>query len=103
MLAAFITPMKEQRDFLRDQLKGTKFIEVYVKCSIEECLRRDPKGLYKKARMGLIPGYTGISSPFEEPDKPDLILDTQQMSVDESVSAVLHYMEKTGFLKLHKG
>ena len=103
VLAAFITPMKEQRDFLRDQLKGTKFIEVYVKCSIEECLRRDPKGLYKKARMGLIPGYTGISSPFEEPDKPDLILDTQQMSVDESVSAVLHYMEKTGFLKLHKG
>jgi adenylylsulfate kinase len=103
VLTAFITPMREQRDFLRNQFKGTKFIEVYVKCSIEECLRRDPKGLYKKARMGLIPEYTGISSPFEEPDKPDLILDTQQMSFDESVSAVLRYSEEIGFLKPHKG
>lgn len=99
VLTAFITPFESQRKFVRGRFRNTKFIEVYVKCPIEECVRRDPKGLYKKARMGIIENYTGISSPFEEPEVPDLVLDTQKMSLDESVSAVMDYVTKTGFLK----
>lgn len=99
VLTAFITPFKSQRKFIRGRFQNVKFIEVYVKCPLEECVRRDPKGLYKKAQMGIIENYTGISSPFEEPEIPDLVLDTQIMSLDESVSAVLDYVKKTGFLK----
>jgi adenylylsulfate kinase len=99
VLTAFITPFESQRKFVRDRFRNTKFLEVYVKCPLEECVRRDPKGLYKKAQAGIIKNYTGISSPFEEPEAPDLVLDTRKMGLDESVSAVLDYLKKTGFLK----
>ena len=77
-----------------------KYIEIYVKCDIEECVRRDPKGLYEKARSGAIKNYTGISSPFEEPANPDLILDTSVLSIDDSVARVLEHLKATDFLKL---
>jgi adenylylsulfate kinase len=100
VLAAFITPFREQRIYIRNQFKGMQYLEVYVRCDLEECIRRDPKGLYRKARSGEIKHYTGISSPFEEPDNPDLVLDTAILSTDDSVSRVLQHIKATNFLKL---
>lgn len=98
VLAAFITPFKEQRQYIKKSLQGIKVIEVYTKCDIEECIRRDPKGLYKKARSGIIENYTGISSPFEEPDGSDIVIDTQKMGIEEAVSKVLSYLHERDFL-----
>lgn len=100
VLAAFITPFKKERDIIRSQFKDINYIEVYVKCDIKECIRRDPKGQYKKAQRGVISNYTGISSPYEEPENPDLIINTQELSVEKSVKMLLDYMDKIGFLKL---
>lgn len=98
VLAAFITPFNGQRQFIKNQFKGISFIEVYTKCDIEECIRRDPKGLYKKAQIGVIKDYTGITSPYEEPGNPELIIDTQKLSVEESVSIMIDYMQNMDFL-----
>jgi adenylylsulfate kinase len=100
VLAAFITPFREQRAYIRNQFKGMQYLEVYVKCDIEECLLRDPKGLYEKAKSGLIKNYTGISSPFEEPDNPDLIIDTTILGIEDSVDRVLEHIRAKNFLKL---
>ena len=89
VLAAFISPFRQDREYIRKRFEGDNFFEIYVKCSIEECERRDPKGQYKKARAGIIKNYTGISSPYEEPDSPDLVLDTERISIDEAVQKVL--------------
>jgi len=100
VLASFITPFREQREYIRKQCEGIKFAEVYVKCDVQECIRRDPKGLYKKAQMGIIKNYTGISSPFEEPEKSDLVLDTGKLSIDESVNLVRGHLRKAHFFSL---
>ncbi len=102
VLASFITPFNSQRRFIREQFKETKFIEIYVKCDIKECIRRDPKGLYKKAQLGIIKNYTGISAPFEEPENPDLIIDTRKLTIEESATIVLNYMKGINFLKFEK-
>ena len=98
VLASFITPLNKQRTFIRGLMEGYNFIEIYVRCDIDECIRRDPKGLYKKAQAGIIKNYTGISSPFEEPDNPDLTVDTQKLSIQESVDLIQEYLEKASFL-----
>jgi len=85
--------------YIRNQFKDMKYIEVYVKFDLEECMRRDPKGLYKKAQTGIIVNYTGISSLFEEPDNPDLILDTSDLNIDDSVARVPVYLKVIDFLK----
>ena len=100
VLAAFITPFREQREYIRNQFRGMQYLEVYVNCDIEECMRRDPKGLYEKAKSGVIKNYTGISSPFEEPANPDLILDTSLLNIDDAVARVLEHIKATNFLKL---
>jgi adenylylsulfate kinase len=97
VLASFITPLNRQREYIRKQLKDVGFVEVFVKCSVQECISRDPKGLYKKALNGEIKNYTGISSPFEEPDHPDLILNTQDLSIEEAVSQTLNFLQKNDF------
>ena len=71
-----------------------------MNCDIEECMRRDPKGLYEKAKSGVLKNYTGISSPFEEPANPDLILDTSLLNIDDAVARVLEHIKATNFLKL---
>lgn len=98
VLASFITPLNSQRRFIRERFKETKFLEIYVKCDVEECIRRDPKGLYKKAQQGIIKNYTGISAPFEEPENPDLVIDTQTLTIEESVDKVLNYLKEIDFL-----
>lgn len=97
-LAAFISPYKEDREYIRKRFEGDNFLEIYVKCSIEECEKRDPKGQYKKARAGIIKNYTGVSAPYEEPENPDLILDTEKKSLEECVDMVIDLLTKRGYL-----
>ncbi|BAW89812.1 adenylyl-sulfate kinase [Staphylococcus capitis] len=97
-VTAFISPYKQDRDNVRAILKDDEFIEVYTKCSVEECENRDPKGLYKKARSGEIPEFTGISAPYEAPDHPEIILDTEHESIDQSVDRVIQYLKQHQYI-----
>lgn len=97
-LTAFISPYKQDRDNVRAILEDEEFIEVYTKCSVEECENRDPKGLYKKARSGEIPEFTGISAPYEAPDHPEIILDTEHESIDQSVDRVIQYLKQHQYI-----
>jgi adenylylsulfate kinase len=92
VIASFISPYKEIRQFVRDRCRN--FIEIYVSASLEECERRDPKGLYKKARAGEIKNFTGIDDPYEAPVAPELIVDTETQTVEESFSVILDYLER---------
>jgi adenylylsulfate kinase len=100
VLTAFITPFNEQRRMMKKMLGNSKLCEVYVKCDLEECINRDPKGLYKKAQMGLIKEYTGISSPFEEPENPSLVIDTKDLSIEESVQKIFAHLTETAFFSV---
>ena len=97
-VTAFISPYKQDRDNVRAILKDDEFIEVYTKCSVEECENRDPKGLYKKARSGEIPEFTGISAPYEAPDHPEIILDTEHESINQSVDRVIQYLKQHQYI-----
>ena len=92
VFTAFISPYREDRDTVRTLFAGDHFYEVFVKCSLEECEKRDPKGLYKKARAGIIKNYTGISSPYEEPLAPELVVDTEHLTIEESVDQVIDFL-----------
>lgn len=96
--SSFISPYKEERDLARSILEGDEFIEVFVKASVDECERRDVKGLYKKARAGKIKKFTGISDPYEEPDNPEIIIDTEELSVEDSVNQILGYLEEENLI-----
>ncbi|MEK6268962.1 MAG: adenylyl-sulfate kinase [Planococcus sp. (in: firmicutes)] len=97
-LTAFISPYQEDRAQVRALLEKDEFIEVYVKCGVETCENRDPKGLYKKARAGEIKGFTGIDAPYEEPVNPDITIETDKQTVDESVQVIIDYLKKAGYL-----
>jgi len=92
---AFISPYRADRDKARE-INGESFIEVYVKCDLDVCEERDPKGLYKKARAGEIKEFTGISAPYEEPDNAELVIDTSRATLEESAQEVLAYLEARG-------
>ena len=96
VLATFISPYRERRNKSRKEIDD--FLEVYVKCPVEECIKRDVKGMYKKALEGKIKGFTGIDDPYEEPIEPDLILETNKEKVEESVDKVLLLLKKTGYI-----
>lgn len=87
VIAAFISPYRNIRAYARNET--TNFTEVYVKCSLETCARRDPKGLYEKASSGAIKNLTGPQDLYEEPLKPDLVVDTERLTVQESIQAIL--------------
>ncbi|MEM6830141.1 MAG: adenylyl-sulfate kinase [Bacteroidota bacterium] len=93
VLTAFISPFRVDRSAARNLVGETNFIEVYVDCPLEECEKRDVKGLYKKARAGEIKNFTGISSPFERPDKPDIIVDTVSHSIEECLAQMIKEIE----------
>ena len=97
-LTAFISPYRSDRDRVRSIMGEGDFIEVHVDCPVEECERRDVKGLYAKARAGKIPEFTGISAPYEAPDKPEIVLETAKLSEEQSVAKVLEYLEKNGYI-----
>ena len=88
VLASFISPLKSQRELVREIVGKENFIEVYVSTPIEECEKRDVKGLYKKAKKGEIKNFTGISSVYESPDNPDIKIDTTDLSIDQSVQFI---------------
>lgn len=97
-ITAFISPYREDRDNVRAMLDDDEFIEIYTQCSVEECERRDPKGLYKKARTGEIPEFTGISAPYEEPRNPEITIDTEQLDVKDAVTQILNYLEEHQYI-----
>jgi len=88
-LVSFISPFRRMRQFARERIGADAFVEVYVKADLETCMRRDPKGLYQRALRGEIKDFTGISSPFEEPESPDVVLDTVNESLDACVERLL--------------
>ena len=90
---AFISPYRKDRDFARQLLGDGRFIEIFVKASIDTCEKRDPKGLYQKAKKGEIKEFTGISAPYEEPLKPEIVLDADSMTIEDEVAAVLKYLQ----------
>jgi len=96
-ITAFISPYRADRDQAR-AISGTDFIEVYVECALEVCESRDPKGLYQKARAGLIPEFTGISAPYEPPLNPELVIDSATLTVPEAVARVTDLLEKRGII-----
>ncbi len=93
-LTAFISPYRKDRDFCRSLVGDGRFVEIFVKASIETCESRDPKGLYKKAKSGEIKEFTGISAPYEEPLKPEIVLDSDNMTIEEEVEAVINYLKE---------
>ena len=96
VMTAFISPFNKDREDARKLISSDDFIEIFCKASLEACEARDVKGLYKRARAGEIKNYTGIDSPYEVPEKPELIIDTDNQSLEESVSIILNFLELNG-------
>ena len=99
VLAAFVSPYKKDRDNIRKTVKDVNFVEVFINTSLEECEKRDVKGLYKKARAGEIKNMTGISAPYESPEHPDIEIKTEQNSIEDAVNQILKFI--TPKLKLN--
>jgi len=99
VLTAFISPFREDRRLARNLMQHGDFLEVYCNASIETCEKRDVKGLYKKARNGEIPHFTGISSPYETPEKPEIEIKTDQVSLEESVDILIDLLRERGVIK----
>ena len=98
VFTSFISPYRADRDAVREIMAEGDFVEAYVAATVETCEGRDVKGLYKKARAGEIPEFTGVSAPYEEPEKPELVIDTNGQTVDESVDVLIEYLRKGGYL-----
>lgn len=95
-LTAFISPIRSDRTRVRSLVPHGEFLEIYCRCPLEVCEERDVKGLYKRARAGEIKDFTGISSPYEEPEDPELVVDTGSQSLEESVAKVIEMLQERG-------
>ena len=93
VLAAFVSPYKKDREDIRSIVKGVNFVEIFINTSVEECERRDVKGLYKKARAGEIKNMTGISAPYEAPENPDIEIKTEEKTVEKAVHDIMNYIK----------
>lgn len=98
-MTAFISPYREDRGNVRKLFRDGEFVEIYVKCSIAECEKRDPKGIYKKAKAGQVKEFTGISAPYEEPESPELIIETGTMTPESSIDRIMTYLAEKGYMK----
>jgi len=93
VLCSFVSPYRDVRKMVKEIIEEeVPFVEVYVQCPLEECIRRDPKGLYKKALRGEIKHFTGISDPYEPPENPDIIVDTVNHTVDENINKIMDFL-----------
>ena len=92
VLAAFVSPYKKDRENIKSIVKDVNFVEVYINTSVEECERRDVKGLYKKARLGEIKNMTGISAPYEEPKNPNIEIKTEKVTVEQAANKIIEYI-----------
>jgi adenylylsulfate kinase len=100
VVTGMITPFRDAQQQAREIIESEgEFVLVYVKCSVEEAARRDPKNLYQQAQEGNIENFTGVNHPFQEPHNPDIVVDSEAQSVDESVAYVLHRLEELGVLE----
>lgn len=97
-LTAFISPFRADRERVRERVSSADFLEVYCRCAIDICEQRDVKGLYRRARAGEIPEFTGISSPYEEPEGADIVLDTGTQGLDECKGALLGLLRRRGII-----
>lgn len=97
-MASFIAPFREDRELARKTIGPEHFAMIYVSTPLAECEKRDPKGLYKKARRGEIHDFTGINSPYEAPDDVDLSIDTSRQSISESLALIMDLVRKKGFI-----
>ena len=96
VLATFVSPYRERRARSRSEIEN--FLEIYARCPVDTCIERDVKGMYKKALAGEIQDFTGVDDPYEEPENPELILDTDKESLEESVQKVIDLMEKMKYI-----
>jgi adenylylsulfate kinase len=97
VLSAFISPFREDRDIVRRLVQKGEFIEVFIDTPLEVCELRDPKGLYKKARKGEIPDFTGVSSPYEAPEKPEIHI-RGELSIEESSELIVNYLQDKNYI-----
>lgn len=97
-IAAFISPYNEDRNMIRGLFQDGEFVETYLKCDLSVCEMRDPKGLYKRARKGEIADFTGITAPYEIPEKPEIIIESDIMPVDQAVKRILSFLEEKGIV-----
>jgi len=93
IISAFISPFRDDREMVKEIVGEERFTEVFVECPLEVCEKRDTKGLYKKARQGFIRDFTGIGSPYEIPEHPNLVIHTHKERIDESLSKLINYVE----------
>ncbi len=100
VLTAFISPYRRDRDRVRGLVEPGEFIEIYVHCPLEVCEQRDVKGLYKRARAGEIPNFTGISDPYEEPLNPEIVVHTHLEDVETCTARIIRYLEEHGYISL---
>jgi adenylylsulfate kinase-like enzyme len=98
VLCSLVSPFSADRDRVRAMLPEGSFMEVHVECGIDECRRRDPKGLYARAERGEVPELTGVSSPYEAPERPELVLRTDRESAEASVARLLELLRGRGVL-----
>ena len=94
-ITSFISPFASERKMARDLLEDGEFVEVFIDTPLEECEKRDVKGLYAKARAGDLPNFTGISSPYENPEQPEIRIDTMSMSAEEAADFILDYLSNS--------
>jgi adenylylsulfate kinase len=99
ILTSFISPFREDRSRVRSLFAEGEFFEVYVRCPLDLCESRDPKGLYARARSGEIEEFTGIDSPYEEPEEPEIVLDTSELSVEDCAGRILDMLRDSGIIK----
>jgi len=97
-ITSFISPYSKDRDAVRAGMKPGEFVEVYVRVSLEAAEKRDPKGLYKKARAGELKGFTGIDDPYEAPEKAEIVIDTEKTSAEAAAKQILDYLEQGRYL-----
>jgi adenylylsulfate kinase len=100
-ISAAIAPYREARDWARQQIGN--FVEVYVKCPIEVCRQRDVKGLYKLVDEGKLKGFTGVDDPYEEPEHPELVIETDKETIEESLARIFAKLEELGYLESEEG
>ena len=98
-MTAFISPYREDRLAARRLLPEGNFLEVYCRCAVEVCEQRDPKGLYKKARAGIIKDFTGVDAPYEAPEKPEIEIDTAGTSIPDAAGKIVAFLETRGILR----
>lgn len=98
VLTAFISPFQKERDAVRELVEADEFIEVFIDTPLEVCESRDPKGLYQKARKGEIPNFTGISSPYEAPVKPEIHVLNDEITIEDVTEQIINYLKDKGYL-----